>query len=112
MSISADLIEFYSDQLAPLGGVETRKMFGGAGFSVGGVTFALLLDDGLRMRVDDETRPSYEAAGCEPFSYTARGKQVVVRRYFSVPDDAADNQERLIELAEEALEAAKRDPAR
>jgi DNA transformation protein len=112
MSASPELIEFYADQLAPLGGVETRKMFSGAGYSLGGVTFALLLQDGLRMRVDDETRPSYEAAGCEPFTYTARGKQVVVRRYFSLPDDAADNQERLLELAIEALAAAKRDPTR
>ncbi len=106
------MIEFYSGQLAPLGGVETRRMFGGAGFSIGGVTFALLLDDGLRLRVDDETRPSYEAAGCEPFTYQARGKTVTVRRYYSLPDDAIDNQERLLELAEEALGAARRDPTK
>jgi DNA transformation protein len=104
------MIEFYADQLASLGGVETKKMFSGAGYSTGGITFALLISDELRLRVDDETRPRYEAAGCEPFTYTARGKEVVVRRYYSLPDDAVDNQERLVELATEALAAAKRDP--
>jgi DNA transformation protein len=112
VSASPELIEYWADLLAPLGGVETRRMFSGAGYSLGGVTFALLVREELRMRVDDETRPGYEAAGCEPFTYSARGKTVTVRRYYSLPDDAVDNQERLLELAAEALAAAKRDPAK
>ncbi|MGH2906949.1 MAG: TfoX/Sxy family protein [Solirubrobacterales bacterium] len=110
--MSDDMLAYYEDLFAPLGVVETKRMFSGAGFSAGGFTFALLLRAGLYMRVDDVTRPAYEAAGCEPFTYTARGKEVVVRRYYSAPDDAVESAERMSELALESLAAAQRDDVR
>jgi DNA transformation protein len=112
VSASPELIEHYAELLAPIGAVESKRMFSGAGFSQGGFTFAMLIQEELYMRVDDETRPRFEAAGCEPFSYTAKDRTVVVKRYYTLPDDAVDNAERLVELGEEALAAARRDDIR
>jgi DNA transformation protein len=112
MNASKELIEHYEDVLAPLGEVESQPMFSGAGFSKNGFTFAMLIQDELFMRVDDETRPQFEAAGSEPFSYDADGKRVVMRRYFSVPEDAADNAEMICELGRTSLASAKRDDIR
>jgi len=105
------LAEYYADQLQPVLDVEVKRMFSGWGLCVGEVQFAMALRDDLFMRVDDETRPAYEAAGSEPFSYESksRAKPVVVRRYYTLPEEAAENAERFTELALEALDAARRD---
>ena len=112
MAVGEEELAHWQDMFGLLGPVEVKRMFSGAGFSVEGFTFALLLRAGLYMRVDDVTRPEYAAAGCEPFSYTARGKEVVVRRYYSVPDEAVESVERMSELALQSLAAAQRDDVR
>ena len=54
---------FVLDQLTELGEVEPRAMFGGVGLYRRGVFFAILANDVLYFKVDDKTRPAYEAAG-------------------------------------------------
>ena len=52
------------DLFAPLGGVSMRKMFGGLGIFRRGVMFALVADDTLYFKVDDQTEADFEAEGC------------------------------------------------
>jgi DNA transformation protein len=66
------------------------------------VQFAFVMDS-VYFRVDDASRPSYEDAGASPFTYRAAGREVVVRRYYSVPDDAFDSPGELCVLARRAL---------
>lgn len=108
MAASEELLEHVLDLLGD-GPVETKKEWGGYALKRDGVGFAMLYDD-LYLRVDDETRPAYEAAGSEPFTYTAAGRQVRMRRYYRAPDGALDDGSRLAELVDEALAAARRDP--
>jgi DNA transformation protein len=105
------LAEYHADQLAPVIDVEIKRMFSGWGLCVDGVQFAMAVRDDFYMRVDDDTRPLYEEAGSTPFTYETNGrsKPVVVRRYFTLPAEAAENAERFGELALEALDAARRD---
>ena len=52
--------------LAPLGTVRARKMFGGVGIYYNDVFFAILYRGRLYFKVDDANRPAYEAAGTGP----------------------------------------------
>jgi DNA transformation protein len=88
-----------------------RRMFGGHGIFCDGVMFALIADDVLYLKIDDETKPDFAAAGSEPFLYEKAGKQVALS-YMTLPD-AADGDIDALELwAHKALAAALRAQAR
>ena len=55
------------EQLARVRPVTSRKMFGGVGVYAEGAFFALLDNDTLFFKVDDTTRPAFEACGMKPF---------------------------------------------
>ena len=62
-----EYMEFLVEWLAPLGAITTRSMFGGHTIYCGGIVFALVSDDTLYLKVDGETRATYEALSLEPF---------------------------------------------
>ncbi|UUY03708.1 TfoX/Sxy family protein [Svornostia abyssi] len=112
MSRSPELLHHVTELLEPYGPpVEVKRMFSGWSLQRDGIPFALVLDE-LYLRVDDETRPAYIAAGCEPFRYANSKREVSVERYYGVPDGALDDGERLADLVDEAVEAALRDPTK
>jgi len=96
--------------IAPRGGIEgitARRMFGGTGFSMDGKTFAIIAFDQLWLKGDEETRPTFEAAGCEIFTYEADGKSRSMG-YFTVPSDAMESAALMRPWAELAWGAALR----
>ena len=112
MPRSPELLDHVVGLLEPFGPpVEVKRMFSGWSLQRDGVPFALVLDE-LYLRVDDETRPAYVAAGCEPFRYATSAREVSVERYYGVPDGALDDGEQLADLVDEAVEAAIRDPTK
>lgn len=106
MSASLDFIAYIRDQLAPLGELKEGKFFGGFAFKRGAKQFAMIMDNTLYFCVDAQSRPRYEALGMVPFSYTTKKGRVQVRKYYAVPEDLFENQEKLIEWANEAIRAA------
>jgi DNA transformation protein len=108
--MTSTLAEFTShcvDLLAPLGRVRTKRMFSGVGLYVDEVFIALIAFDRLYLKVDAETRPRFEAAGCQPFVYDAAGKSVSLG-YFSAPEDAMESPPLMQNWARLALAAALR----
>ena len=73
MAASGTFGEFLQDQLASLGHVTVRRMFGGAGVYCDGLMFGLVSDDTLYFRVDDGNRGAFEAEGLAPFSLRRQG---------------------------------------
>ena len=51
------------DRLAALGEVTSRPMFGGHGLYWRGVIFAISYRERLYLKVDDRSRPAFEARG-------------------------------------------------
>ncbi len=80
-------------------------MFGGAGVYRDGLMFALVADNEVFLKADDASAPRFRAAGSRPFVYEKGGKQVDMS-YFSVPDEALDEPERLKLWADLAFETA------
>ena len=84
-------------------------MFGAWGISTGGFTIAIVADRGsgerLWLKADGAIRSYYEVAGCERFTYTAKGVQRSVN-YYSAPSDAMESPELMAPWARQALECA------
>lgn len=82
-------------------------MFGAHGLYVDKVFVAIVASERLYLKVDDTTRPRFEAQACEPFVYNVKG-QAVSLGYFSAPQDAMDSPALMLVWARLALEAALR----
>jgi DNA transformation protein len=84
-------------------------MFGGFGISTDGLNIALLADlgggDTLWLKADEETRRTFEAAGCRPFVYHAKGKAMKLN-YYSAPEDAMESPQLMAQWARLSLACA------
>lgn len=82
------------DLLASAGPCVAKRMFGGWGISTGGLTLAIIADLGcgecLWLKADATTLPTFEAAGCLPFVYTAKGTPMTLS-YRAAPEDAMES---------------------
>lgn len=99
--------EHVVELLAPLGAVCARRMFGGQGVYCDGLMFALIADDVLYFKADNETRPALELAGSAPFVYEAKGRRVVMS-YWRAPDEVLESAPIALQWARQALGAALR----
>lgn len=105
MTVSPDFLDLILEHLEPLGGVTSRRMFGGVGLSRHGLFFALLAEDTLYIKTDATNRADFEAAACEPFKPFGGDKAM---SYWSVPLEALEDPDLLAEWAHRGLDAAAR----
>ena len=81
-------------------------MFGGVGIYAGDTFFALIAGDVLYFKVDDATRPDFEARGSRPFM--PFGDEHGVMQYYAVAEEILEDVEELRAWAEKAIDAARR----
>ena len=112
MAVSQEYKAFILEILEPLGGVSIRGMFGGGGVFCQGVMFGLIADERLYFKVDDQSKPDFEAEGLGPFVYeTGNGKNTIMS-YYDAPESAYDDQDEMLDWARKGLEAAFRADAK
>lgn len=104
MAFSADYLEFILDQFQEFGEVTHKKMFGGVGFYKEGTMFGGIMGGELHLKVNDDTRPIFEAEGMEPFFH--RGKSKSLPKYYKVPANIVEDSSQLAIWAERAYQAA------
>jgi len=116
MRVSTGFRSFVLDQLASVGDVTPKEMFGGIGLYSGGVFFGILASDVLYLKVDETNRTDFERAGSKPF--TPYADRMGTMQYWSVPIGILESAPELaawtlkaIAVAERAREAQAR-PAR
>ncbi len=102
-----EFIEHIVDQLRPWASVAPRRMFGGWGLFRGALMFALVSDETLYFRTDDENRPDFEEAGMPPFRYLRKGVPVALA-YHEVSPDLLEDRDELAAWAQKAFAAAVR----
>jgi DNA transformation protein len=107
MARTDSFVEYTVELLEKLGPVQSRRMFGAWGLYLGGRMFGLIADGQLFLKVDDVTKPDFQAAGCRPFVYEGGGKSVELG-YWTLPSDAADDAYALLPWARRAVDAAQR----
>lgn len=93
--------------MAGLGPVSARRMFGGFGLYLQGLMFALIVDDQLYLKADQQSVDDFVRAGSRPFTYQARGRAVALR-YYEAPAEVFDDHEVMGEWARRAFAAARR----
>jgi TfoX/Sxy family transcriptional regulator of competence genes len=77
MVTSDDFAEFLREQLAPLGRVTMRRMFGKTGVFCDGLMLGMVADNTLYFRVDDHNRATFrEAESFPPLNYKKQGHTV------------------------------------
>lgn len=101
-----EFCDYLMDRLAPLGEPSYRFMFGGYGVYVEGLIIAIVADDVLLLRADDENRPDFEARGIGPFH--PYPDKMSTMPYYTVPDDVLEDQDTFLEWAGRSREAALR----
>ena len=102
------LAEHCLELFAPLGAVRPKSMFGGWGFYLDELFFALIADDTLFLKVDDQTASAFRDAGSFPFTYTYKDGRSVTMAYWSAPEAAMESAPMMQDWARLALGAALR----
>lgn len=105
-------VEFYRDLCRPLGAVTWKRMFGGLCFWHEGLAFALVIDDRLFFKVDEENGPAFDVRGLPRFSYTTKTGRTSVMSYARAPEEVFDDPDAFVEWARGAIAAARRAAAR
>jgi DNA transformation protein and related proteins len=103
--------EYCCDLLSSVGHCFPKRMFGGWGISVEGLTLAIIADLGsgekLWLKADEASRGRFEAAGCERFTFQMKDR-LASMGYYTAPEEAMDSQEAMRPWAQLALECALR----
>src|ERR1700756_22645 len=94
MVASDAFAEFLTEQLAPLGRITVRRMFGKSGVFCDGLMLAMVTNDALYFRVDDDNRAALkEAESSPPINYAKKGETIDLsfwrapERLFDEPDE-------------------------
>ena len=90
MAVNADFLRYVLDQLAGLGRVTPRRMFGGVGLYHDERFFALIAGDTLYLKVNDSNRGDYEARGMRRFR-PFPDKPYWSMTYYELPADALED---------------------
>jgi DNA transformation protein len=108
MVASNSFADFLREQLAPLGRVTLRRMFGKTGVFCDGLMFAMVTEDVLYFRVDDGNRAAFdESRAFPPLAYTKQGRAIDLS-FWRAPDRLFDEPDELVDWARTALGAARR----
>ncbi|MEO8563328.1 MAG: TfoX/Sxy family protein [bacterium] len=106
MSVSDGYLSFVLDQLravVPL--LRARRMFGAHGLYADDLFFAVIDDDTLFLKVDDQTRADYESRGMPAFRPFEGAASM---NYSQLPEDLLEDPESLRHWVERAIAVAGR----
>ena len=108
MVASEGFAEFLRDQLAPLGRITMRRMFGKTGVFCDGFMLGMVRDNTLYFRVDDDNRAAFkEAESFPPLNYEKKGGTIDLA-FWRAPERLFDEPDELVTWARAALAAARR----
>ena len=108
MVASDSFADFLREQLAPLGPLTMRRMFGKTGVFCDGVMLAMIRDNTLYFRVDDDNKAAFrEAEAFPPLNYEKGGGSIDLA-FWRAPERLFDEPDELVAWARLALAAARR----
>ena len=114
MAISKDFADYCCELLSGVGSPVAKRMFGGWGISVDGVTVAVIADltklgganEKLYLKVDDVTKAQFEAAGGKRFEMASKDGKTMGMNYYTTPDETMESPDAMLPWARLALNAA------
>ena len=104
-----EFIRYCVELLEALGPVRVKPMFGAHGLYVDEIFLALIgSDEQLYLKVDEQSKPRFEAAGCEPFRFVEKSGEVMTMSYYKPPEEAMESPALMLPWVRLAMEAALR----
>ncbi len=110
-TIQNQLVTHVIELMQLMGPVSARRMFGGYGFFLDGLMFALMADDILYLKADAETIEDFAHRNLEAFSYQKQGKKYSMS-YYCAPEEVFENSGDMSLWVNKAYEVALRAAAR
>jgi len=110
IAVSETYLEYVLEQLAPLGQIKSRRMFGGVGIYIGDLFFALIANNALYFKVDDSNRADYLEYSMKPFRPFKNKKASL--QYYEVPADVLEDRDLVQKWAQKAIDVASRAAAK
>jgi DNA transformation protein len=108
VTASDGFAEFLRDQLAPLGHITMRRMFGKTGVFCDGFMLGMVTDNTLYFRVDDDNRAAFkEAESFPPLNYEKKG-DLIDLSFWRAPERLFDEPDEFLTWGRAALAAARR----
>lgn len=115
MTANREFADYCLELLSGIGPCIARRMFGGWGLSLDGLTVAFIADLGdgekLWLKADADSQSRFEAEHCKRFTATMRRNGEPVQTsmgYYSAPDDAMESILSMTPWARMALESARK----
>jgi DNA transformation protein len=108
----SEFVEHVVETMRAFGPVDAKSMFGGWGLYHGGLFFALILEDALYLKVDDDNRAEFESLGLAPCVYEMKDGQSIVMSYRQAPVEALESPPVMAEWARRGYAAALRAAAK
>ena len=108
MVASDSFAEFLREQLASLGRITVRRMFGKTGVFCDGLMLGMVTEDTLYFRVDDQNRVAFrEAEAYPPLNYGKKGRTIDLS-FWRAPERLFDEPDEFVVWGRLALAAASR----
>jgi DNA transformation protein len=111
MAVSDTFLEYVIEQIAGLGRVRSKRMFGAVGLYADELFFGLLDDNALYLKVDEVNREDFIARGMAPFR-PFPDRPDYSMSYYQVPADVIEDAELLVRWARAAIKVAAAAPVR
>lgn len=111
MSRQAELVDWVSEAMEPVGTVTRRAMMGGQTLYLDGVVFAIVAFDQLWFKGDAANDAEWDAAHADKFTYEREGRTATMN-YRAAPEDAYDDPDELRRWAGLGLAAGRRAAAK
>lgn len=103
----SEYVEYLLEMLQPVGALRAKSMFGGWGLYAEDLFFAIIAEETLYFKVDDDNCAEFEERGLKPFRFEMRDR-IASMRYYPPPAEALDDRELLCVWARKGIAAAAR----
>ncbi len=98
-------VDYILDLLSIYGNISSRRMFGGYGIYLNKIIFAIIIDDELYFKADNDLAEKYKQAGSHPFTYQKNDKTIALS-YWYISAEVIETQDLLKDWFNQSLSVA------
>ena len=103
-----DFVEHVVETMGEFGPVIPKQMFGGWGLYHDGLFFALIIEDTLYLKVDEDNLTQFESARLPSFVYVTKDGDRIAMSYYQAPPEALESAAAMVDWARSGYGAALR----
>ena len=106
-NVEKEFVSYVVELMQTIGPVSAKTMFGGHGIFIDALMFALVFDNVLYLKADNNTVRDFKEKGLEAFTYNKKDKEFKMS-YYQAPEEILDDIEEMSVWANKAYGVALR----